>query len=106
MRIRASKVDWGAGVRFYLNDGKRGFVEKLEFVQQPENHFIPEAGMLKNEDAQVLMDDLWNCGFRPTEGTGSAGALRATQDHLKDLQRLIFSKDTEEKGDNNGFHQA
>jgi hypothetical protein len=40
--------------------------------------------------AQQFMDELWSCGLRPTEGTGSAGAMAATQAHLKDLQRLVF----------------
>jgi hypothetical protein len=30
------------------------------------------------------------CGLRPSEGTGSAGALAATERHLKDMQRLVF----------------
>lgn len=40
--------------------------------------------------AQNLMDELWNCGLRPSEGTGSAGSLAATERHLKDLQRIVF----------------
>jgi hypothetical protein len=40
--------------------------------------------------AQMLMDELWRCGLRPTEGTGSAGALAATQAHLADMRRLCF----------------
>jgi hypothetical protein len=31
--------------------------------------------------AQVLMDDLWNCGIRPSEGSGSR--------HLEDLRALV-----------------
>ena len=37
------------------------------------------------------MDTLWECGVRPTEGNGSAGAMKATQDHLKDIQKLLFN---------------
>jgi hypothetical protein len=44
---------------------------------------------LGREHAQALMDELWNCGLRPKEGTGSAGAMAATQLHLKDLQKLV-----------------
>lgn len=40
--------------------------------------------------AQVLMDSLWDCGLRPSEGSGSAGALAATQRHLEDLRHLVF----------------
>ncbi len=32
---------------------------------------------LSDTGAQVLMDDLWTCGIRPTEGSGSAGSLLA-----------------------------
>lgn len=36
------------------------------------------------------MDDLWRAGFRPTEGKGSAGALKAVEYHLEDMRRLVF----------------
>jgi hypothetical protein len=45
---------------------------------------------LSPEEAQTLMDDLWQCGLRPTEGTGSAGSLKATERHLEDMRTLVF----------------
>jgi hypothetical protein len=42
--------------------------------------------------AQELMDTLWDCGLRPSEGSGSAGAMAATQKHLEDMRRLVFEK--------------
>ena len=45
---------------------------------------------LSYQEAQVLMDDLWASGLRPTEGNGSAGALAATNNHLQDMRRLVF----------------
>jgi hypothetical protein len=36
------------------------------------------------------MDDLWNAGIRPTEGAGSAGAMRAAESHIADLRRVAF----------------
>lgn len=45
---------------------------------------------LDTTTAQALMDELWQCGLRPTEGTGSAGAMAAVQAHLADLQKLVF----------------
>lgn len=44
---------------------------------------------LETQDVQALMDSLWNIGFRPSEGTGSAGSLKATQDHLKTVQDVM-----------------
>lgn len=45
---------------------------------------------LSVESAQGLMDSLWQCGIRPTEGKGSAGALAAVQYHLEDMRKLVF----------------
>lgn len=39
--------------------------------------------------AQVLMDDLWAAGLRPTEGSGSAGSLKATENHLNDMRKIV-----------------
>ena len=42
------------------------------------------------EAAQGLMDELWRVGLRPTEGSGSAGSLAATERHLADMRALVF----------------
>lgn len=46
----------------------------------------------KKGDAQAFMDELWRAGFRPTEGSGSAGSLAATQAHLNDLRAIVGAK--------------
>ncbi len=45
---------------------------------------------LSNTQAQQLMDALWSAGLRPTEGSGSAGSLAATQAHLKDMREIAL----------------
>ncbi len=45
---------------------------------------------LEQESAQQLMDQLWHCGLRPSEGSGSAGSLAATERHLEDMRKLVF----------------
>ena len=45
--------------------------------------------MLSIDAAQRLMDSLWNCGLRPTEGSGSAGSLAATQAHLSTVKEVL-----------------
>lgn len=47
--------------------------------------------MLDERAAQRLMDDLWNCGIRPTEGAGTAGSMAATAAHLADMRAIAFS---------------
>ncbi len=46
--------------------------------------------VMQLETAQLLMDELWACGLRPSEGTGSAGSLAATERHLKDMKAIAF----------------
>ncbi len=51
---------------------------------------IPPLMSVPQESAQQLMDELWNAGLRPTEGTGSSGALAATQKHLEDMKAVAW----------------
>ena len=52
---------------------------------------IADPGMsLTRTQAQQLIDALWACGIRPTEGAGSAGSLAATERHLKDMQTIAM----------------
>jgi hypothetical protein len=60
------------------------------FVEVEEGATPPVAFRLSNLEAQALMDRLWKAGLRPTEGSGSAGALAATERHLEDMRRIVF----------------
>jgi hypothetical protein len=61
-----------------------------EFVKLEMGAFADPMLKLEQEDAQLLMDELWQAGLRPSEGTGSAGALAATERHLKDMQTIVM----------------
>lgn len=65
----------------------QGFVEWYD--HNPSSP-LGEPVAITHDMAQHLMDSLWDCGLRPTEGKGSAGALAATEAHLKDMQTLAF----------------
>lgn len=54
-----------------------------------EDAWAPSLFRMDYALAQRLMDELWKCGLRPKEGTGSAGAMAATERHLADLQKLV-----------------
>lgn len=45
---------------------------------------------LSRSDAENLMDQLWHCGIRPSNGTGSTGQLAATETHLADMRKISF----------------
>ena len=59
-------------------------VDKIAIPTEPEPWL-----QLDVESAQRLMDELWNVGLRPSEGTGSAGSLAATQKHLNDVRAIV-----------------
>lgn len=46
--------------------------------------------------AQALFNDLWQIGYRPSDGTGNSGHVEALKYHLEDLRRLVF-KNTKDK---------
>lgn len=50
----------------------------------------PEPSMiLKIDEGQELMDELWRAGLRPSEGTGSAGAMAATERRLLASETML-----------------
>ena len=90
---------FGDGVGLHLMLRERGEVNQnsvatgIEFrrLSEGEDGIAPNPILrLQNAEAQQLMDELWQAGFRPSEGTGSAGALAATQRHLEDMRALVF----------------
>ncbi len=67
--------------------------QPIKFVGIPQGHTPPEPAIhLEREEAQLLMDQLWDVGLRPSEGTGSAGSMAAVQRHLEDMRTLVFEK--------------
>lgn len=81
----------------YGSDGldRIGVAMPAVFVEQRADAVIQSSDpmlRLTKADGQELMDELWRIGLRPTEGSGSAGSLAATERHLKDMQRLVFKE--------------
>jgi hypothetical protein len=74
-------------------DDSFGLAQPLVFerVKSGEYHGHRRPALsLRGTDAQQLMDQLWHCGLRPSEGTGSAGSLAATERHLADMKKIAF----------------
>lgn len=95
MELRVEKRIYSRAVDFYLLDragrsiGTSVVMEKMEEgVAWP-----PPTFELAESNAQQLMDELWHCGFRPSEGSGSAGSLAATERHLQDMRALVFKEE-------------
>lgn len=97
MEAIARLQPWSKDVEVLLLErdagGNRGrsIAKPVTMETVPDHALISEPTFtLKPKEAQQLMDDLWQCGYRPSEGAGSAGSLKATQYHLEDMRRLVF----------------
>lgn len=75
----------------YRSDGETYYcAERLKLSQVEKRDPIEPFLTIKTGEAQKLMDDLWDCGLRPSEGSGSAGSLLATQKHLDNMKTIAF----------------
>jgi len=74
-----------------MRDGRWAVMLPTQMEVLPSDDAVETrpAFTLTKDDAQAFMDELWHVGIRPTEGTGSAGSLAATQAHLKDMRALV-----------------
>lgn len=96
-KLRARRGDFCVGsgeinLFAFQRDEKQLYVAKKLELQQQDKQLAPIEPFLHidSHEAQQLMDDLWDCGLRPSEGSGSAGQLRATQEHLSDMKTIAF----------------
>ena len=93
--IRAMATPWRQGVGIYIGDREgKTKVKDIVLEHAEEGCEMQPSWNLEMSNAQTLMDDLWHAGVRPTEGAGSAGAMRAVENHLGDLRKLVFNKES------------
>ena len=83
------------GVRLVLDRyntvERQGYAARITWEPRNLGTILPDdLGLnLTTEAAQELMDSLWSCGLRPTDGAGSAGAMTCAQENLKDLRGVL-----------------
>lgn len=95
--VRVSKdYIFGRSLRIFMgmafDDGSHHLYQatnllKVESYLEPSPTFTIDI-----DEAQKLIDELWHCGLRPSEGSGSAGQLASTQRHLEDMRTVAFKK--------------
>lgn len=94
--VRVDRRPWSNYFDLYILEIRNGVVVtnavNISLADVTPGAEVSPVLSLTQTDMQSLMDQLWSCGVRPTEGQGSAGAMAAVQEHLKDLRRLIFEK--------------
>ena len=97
MKIRAIMQGWYEGVSISIqdrnkNNGRLSIVKELTLEEIPEGSMINETANISRESAQELMDDLYSIGIRPTDAAGTAGGMKATENHLNDMRKIVSKK--------------
>ena len=93
--VRAERLHYTNNIDLVVaqrsDDGTVAVALPLVFQRLEIGAYVGEPTIrLELESAQLLMDELWRCGLRPSEGTGSAGSLAATERHLKDMRDVAM----------------
>ena len=92
IEMMARREQWNGGISIYMRQQTVGvgsvIPKPIEWEKYDPGYGTSPFLMLGIQQAQQLMDELWQCGLRPTEGTGSAGSLAATERHLNDMQAV------------------
>jgi hypothetical protein len=96
IRAIAHQDPWSEKVGVLLvkhETGKPRLIAKpLDFAEVPAGAPVDPTFSLQRDEAQELMDMLWSCGLRPTQGKSSAGQLDAVERHLADMRAIAFNK--------------
>ena len=66
LKVRVSLAPWSGRVEFLVRCGK-AIAEPLTMKQSEEGATMQPTFGLDKEQAQLLMDDLWRVGLRPTQ---------------------------------------
>lgn len=94
IEVRCQREPWNDGIQVAVLEkhptGRVMHAERLTLHELTPGEYIEPTMSLRNDEAQMLMDELWRCGLRPSEGSGSAGSLAATERHLKDMQTIAM----------------
>lgn len=80
------------GSNLYIATPPPMHFEKVESCQTPKD---PTFRLARSE-AQTLLQTLWDCGYRPSDGEGTGGHVNALKYHLEDMRRLVFNREEKE----------
>lgn len=95
LEVRIKRNPWTRTVELVVmhTDGEtRSVAEPLIMTRIGEHEAVLPAFELQDNETQLLLDELWRAGFRPTEGVENLGQLKATQDHLEDMRKIAFNR--------------
>lgn len=94
IQIRVEKSDFFPEYKLVIlsrSSQETAIVTKYEFETFPEGQLINSSSMLSlsKETVQLLMDDLWRAGIRPTEQINTESKVGALENHLNDMRAIV-----------------
>tara|TARA_R110000737_G_scaffold230712_3_gene244235 strand:- start:2719 stop:3051 length:333 start_codon:yes stop_codon:yes gene_type:complete len=97
LKFHAARKPFSGGielsmVEYIKRDGFVAVAMSISMEETRDSQIVSPFLNLAYEDAQNLMDELYHCGVRPTEGAGTAGSMKATQNHLEDMRAIVATK--------------
>lgn len=98
LRLRMQRHDFGRTNIFSLftEDGKAA-AKTVGVGPVTRDQEIPTLVSLDQMACQILMDDLYAAGFRPTEAQGGNDQVQALKDHLADMRDLALGAASQHK---------
>lgn len=84
--VRANAIEL---VLFHHNGKGETSVGSVHLRTVQEGECVDPTAVISIQEAQALLDELWNCGIRPSDGNGNVGQLGATERHLSDMRKLV-----------------
>lgn len=95
-QIFAERVSFGRFIYLHMlvaDQHGQAVANPCTFTKAEEGE-VNGAPMLRldPDQAQLLADELWRIGFRPTQGKQSEGRGEAIDQHLQDMRQIAFAK--------------
>ncbi len=100
LQIRLMQMDpysFGSSLHVFRQgrDGKIEVAQPGEVVRIDTNEMLPAEPLLTGlvrEDLQMLLDNLYDMGLRPTHEMNTDGRISHIQAHLEDMRTIVFNK--------------
>jgi hypothetical protein len=95
--FRVERVVWSDLYDVYAKVQRNGqaFALSADVVNEtavPGGGMWPKFLSLDSEDAQQLMNALWDAGLRPANGESSKAHVDALKAHLEDMRKIALSE--------------
>jgi hypothetical protein len=71
------------------DESGRYYARPPGMAQVPDGTYAPPMLSLRPQEAQQLIDRLWQAGLRPRDGSGSSAQVEALTKHLDDMRKIV-----------------